>query len=233
MTTVRRRAPPPPPNAAPGQADDAAALFIDCDTGRAWTFAQIRAASVAFGQGLKHALGWAKGDVLATYAPNDVDTPVVNLGLHWAGGVATPANPTSTVGELARQLADSGAKALVTCAALLGPARDAARRVGLPLRNILLLGRDRDASGVHRHWTDLTAAAAPLVPAKTPVDPARDLAFLVYSSVSCDLVGQERLRHWLLIRLPRAPRVCPRASCSRTTTSSPTRCRCSRQKSAP
>lgn len=151
-----------------------------------------------FGQGLKHALGWRRGDVLALYAPNDVDTPVVNLGLHWAGGVASPANPAYTPGELARQLADSGARALVTTPALLGPARDAARRAGMRPCDILLLGADADAvpapgpgSGPGpgpaadrpRHWTALSAAGAAVPPAKTPVDPARDLAFLVYSSV--------------------------------------------------
>lgn len=197
-----------------------AALLVDCDTKRSYTFAQIKDHSVAFGKGLKHALKWAKGDVLAFFSPNSIDTPIVNLGLHWAGGVASPANPTYTVDELARQLADSHAKAVVTQKPFLQATRAAAQKVGLPLDRIILMGDARDETGEHRHWTDINAKGAWVQPGKTAIDPKKDLAYLVYSSV-----GPRALPPWTRDANtgPRAPPASPRASCSRTTTWSPTR----------
>ncbi|KND92210.1 putative 4-coumarate--CoA ligase 1 [Tolypocladium ophioglossoides CBS 100239] len=157
-------------------------LLVDCDTKRSYTFAQIRDRSIAFGKGLKHALKWAKGDVLAFFSPNSIDTPIVNLGLHWAGGVASPANPTYTVDELAQQLQDSRAKAIVTQKQFLEATRAAAQKAGLPLDRIFLLGDARDESGEHRHWTEIDASDAWIQPGKTAIDPEKDLAYLVYSS---------------------------------------------------
>ncbi|OAQ65775.2 4-coumarate-CoA ligase 2 [Pochonia chlamydosporia 170] len=102
----------------------------------------------------------------------------------WAGGVVCPANPTYTVTELARQLEDSNSKVLVTQKALLSVACEAARRVGIPLRNIVLIG---DRQNEYKHWTEVVAheTNGPL-PTKTPLDPKHDLAYLMYSSV-CEI----------------------------------------------
>ncbi|POR34527.1 Putative 4-coumarate--CoA ligase 1 [Tolypocladium paradoxum] len=174
-------------------------LLVDGDTKRSYTFAQIRDHSVAFGKGLKHALQWARGDVLAFFSPNSIDTPVVNLGLHWAGGVASPANPTYTVDELARQLDDSRAKAVVTQKQFLPATRAAAQRVGLPLDRIILMGDARDESGEHRHWTDIHATGARIQPGKTALDPKKDLAYLVYSSGTTGLPKGVMLTHYNMV----------------------------------
>ena len=123
--------------------------------------------------------------MLAFFTPNNIDTPVVNLGLHWAGGVASPANPSYTVDELARQLKDSGAKALITQAPVLDLALKAADGVGLSRDRVLLMGDARDSR--FKHWTDLTAKDAWFKPKRTTVNPKKDLAYLVYSSVSFTL----------------------------------------------
>ncbi len=157
------------------------ALLIDSVTGRSYNRAQMKELSIQFGQGLKHELGWSKGDVLAFFTPNNIDTPVVNLGLHWAGGVASPANPTYTVDELARQLKDSGAKALVTQTPFLDASIQAAEKVGLPKESIILLGDGRHSK--FRHWSEITAKGAWLAPRRPQVGPS-DVAYLVYSSVS-------------------------------------------------
>lgn len=159
------------------------AILIDGDTGRSYNIAQLRAHSITFGQGLQYVLQWTKGDVLAFFTPNSIDTPVLNLGLLWAGGVASPANPTYTAEELARQLADCNAKALVTQKPFLEMACRAAEMVNLSLDNILLLGDGRDVTGKFRHWTDITAEGALMQPTKTAIDPEKDAAYLVYSSV--------------------------------------------------
>lgn len=165
-------------------------LFIDGDTDHSYTYHDVKESSVQFGKGLKHNFNWQKGDVLAFFTPNCIDTPILTYGLHWAGGVASPANPTYTVDELARQLSDSKAAALVTQAPFLNKAVEAAQKAGIPLDRVLLMGDGKDASGKYRHWRDLTAKEAWLQPRKTVVDPKKDLAYLVYSSVSLNRLLQ-------------------------------------------
>jgi acyl-CoA synthetase (AMP-forming)/AMP-acid ligase II len=128
---------------------------------------------------------------MGLFTPNNIEVPVVNFAVHWAGGVASPANPTYTPEELAQQLKDSGAKALITQKPFLEIARKAAALVGLPAERILLLGEGRDETGVHRHWTDITAKRAKVQPQKAVIDPKKDLAYLVYSSVSMALLKVE------------------------------------------
>lgn len=159
-------------------------LFIDGDTDHSYTYDDVKESSVQFGKGLKHNFNWQKGDVLAFFTPNCIDTPILTYGLHWVGGVASPANPTYTVDELARQLSDSKAAALVTQAPFLNKAVEAAQKAGIPLDRVLLMGDGKDASGKYRHWRDVTAKGAWMQPRKTVVDPKKDLAYLVYSSVS-------------------------------------------------
>ncbi|PHH87828.1 hypothetical protein CDD83_8362 [Cordyceps sp. RAO-2017] len=181
----------------PREYPDDHTLFADSEAPaqRSYTFARVKELSVALGKGLKHRLGWSKGDTMALYSPNDIDTPVVGLGVHWAGGIVTPANPNYTAHDLTRQLRDSGAKALITHKAFLQSARRAAQDVGLPLDRVFLLGRDRDESGQHLHWTDITAADARVQPSQTAVDPKKDLAYLVYSSGTTGLPKGVMLTH--------------------------------------
>ena len=72
-------------------------LFVDIDTARSYTFAQLKTVAIAFGYGLKSAWEWKKGDVLALFTPNSIDTPAVVWGCHWAGGIVTTANPGTIV----------------------------------------------------------------------------------------------------------------------------------------
>ncbi len=122
--------------------------------------------------------------MLGFFSPNSIDTPVLNLGLHWAAGVASPANPTYTVEELARQLKDCGARLVVTQEAYLGSVLEAVRDVGLTERDVILMGDGRRAR--FKHWRDIVAEGERLTDiAKPPVDPKNDVAYLVYSSVRC------------------------------------------------
>lgn len=166
---------------------------------RSYTWAQLRGAATDFGRGLKALWGWRRGDVLAFYTPNDVDTAALTCGALWAGGVASPANPLYTVDELAFQLADSGAKGLATQLDLLPRAREAARRAGLPEDRIVLLGARGDPEGRVRHWSSLRPTAFTSRYAKTKVRPAKDLAFLVYSSGTTGLPKGVRLSHYNIV----------------------------------
>lgn len=180
---------------------------------RSYTHASLRAAATAFGRDvLKAQWGWRRGDVLAFFTPNDVDTAVLTCGCLWAGGVASPANPLYTVHELAFQLRNARARALVTQADFLPQATEAAARAGIPAERIILLGPQGSVSvggsggGAHkvRHWRELlltkpSSYVAAARHGKTTVRPREDLAFLVYSSGTTGMPKGVRLTHYNVI----------------------------------
>jgi 4-coumarate--CoA ligase len=125
---------------------------------------------------------WRKGDVLGLYLPNCIDTPSITWGTHWAGGIISPANPAYTVDELAFQLKDSRAKALVTQYPFLEIARAACKIAGIEEDMIALAGDERDPTGKFRHFTSIRNISGATRYRKTKIDPVKDLAFLVYSS---------------------------------------------------
>jgi 4-coumarate--CoA ligase len=156
-------------------------IYLDSETNRSYTFAQVRRTAIRFGQGLKANWNWHKNDVLAIYAPNCIDTPSITWGCHWAGGIVSPANPENTAKELAFQLRDARAKALVTHMSVLAVAKEAARIVGLPEQRIILMGDERDPASKFKHFTDINVSKA-RPQQRTKINAKEDLAYLVYSS---------------------------------------------------
>lgn len=148
-----------------------------------------------FGAGLKALWDWKKGDVLAFFTPNSIDTPALTWGCHWAGGIVAPANPAWTTEELAFHLKDSGAKALVTQLASLRLARGAAKQVGVPEDRIILLGDEKDPTMRFKHFSSIKNFSAVERYQRTRVDPKKDLAFLVYSSGTTGLPKGVMLSH--------------------------------------
>ncbi|KAK6436690.1 hypothetical protein LTR95_007111 [Oleoguttula sp. CCFEE 5521] len=161
---------------------DDKAIFVDAATSRSYSIAQVKQAASDFGKGLKGAWEWEKGDVLALYTPNSIDTPVVMWGTLWAGGIISPANPGYTVDELAFQLKDSGAKALCTQYDQLETALKAASIAGIPDDRVILLGDKKDETAKFKHFSSVRNVAGTSRYRRTKVDSDRDLAFLVYSS---------------------------------------------------
>ncbi|KAL8713619.1 MAG: hypothetical protein Q9220_002481 [cf. Caloplaca sp. 1 TL-2023] len=157
-------------------------IYQDSDTGRSYTYSQVKQTAIDFGKGLKAVWEWEKGDVLGLFTPNSIDTPAVLWGCHWAGGIVSPANPGYTADELTFQLKDSGAKGLVTQKALLATAVKAAERAGIPLDRIILLGDERDATVRFKHFQSVRNLAGTSRYRRTRPNPETDLAFLVYSS---------------------------------------------------
>jgi len=157
-------------------------IFVDPYTKRTYTYAQVKQVATDFGKGLKGLWDWQKGDVLGLYTPNSIDTPAVTWGCHFAGGVVSPANPGYTADELAFQLKDSGAKALVTQLPQLDVALDACKKVGIPNDRVILMGDEKDKKGNFKHFTSIRNISGTQRYRRTKIDPAKDLAFLVYSS---------------------------------------------------
>lgn len=157
-------------------------IYQDADTGRAYSYAQVKSTAIDLGKGLKAVWEWRKGDVLALFTPNCIDTPAVTWGVHWAGGIVSPANPGYTAEELAFQLRDSGAKALVTQKPYLKVAVEAAMQAGIPEDRIILVGDEKDETMRFKHFSSIKNFVGTSIYGRTKSNPKSDLAFLVYSS---------------------------------------------------
>ena len=200
-------------------------LFIDPITSDSYNHTTIRSAAEDFGRFLRSpspsspsspssstssttspspgGWNWQPADVFCFYTPNHIDTPAATWAVHWAGGICSPANPLYTASELAFQLSDSDAKALVTQEAFLPAALEAAARVGLPTERIVVMGelggRARELG--LRHWRDLKVPVGMddgkgvKKVERAKVDPEKDLCFLCYSSGTTGLPKGVRLTH--------------------------------------
>ncbi|KAJ5776911.1 hypothetical protein N7520_000157 [Penicillium odoratum] len=157
-------------------------LYQDADTQRHYTYKTLKDAALEFGKGLKANYDWKKGDVLALFTPNTIDTPVLMWGTLWAGGIVSPANPAYTADELAFQLKNSGARLLATQSSVLSVAREAAKKVGIREDHIILLGDQRDPEARFKHFTSVLNISRATRYRRHKINPESDVAFLVYSS---------------------------------------------------
>ncbi|MEV7859568.1 4-coumarate--CoA ligase family protein [Streptomyces hirsutus] len=119
--------------------------------------------------------GVRKGDVLALHSPNTIAFPLAFYAATRAGASVTTVHPLATAEEFGKQLADSGARWIVTVSPLLQTARRAAEIAG-GVEEILVC----DSAPGHRSLIDMLASTAP--EPQVAVDPVEDVAVLPYSS---------------------------------------------------
>ncbi|GAA2673339.1 long-chain-fatty-acid--CoA ligase [Actinoplanes palleronii] len=122
------------------------------------------------------ARGVRPGDRIALQLPNVPDFPVAYYGILKAGAIVVPLNVMLRAPEIAYQLADSGARVLITWSALLDEAAKGAAEAGLTE----LYAAGPAPSGAARPFAELTAPC----PGPLPLADrdAGDVAAIVYTS---------------------------------------------------
>jgi 4-coumarate--CoA ligase len=180
------------------QYPDSQIIYQDAATNKSYSYAAVKSMAEDFGKGLKSLLDWKKGDVLAMFAPNSIDTPAITFGTLWAGGVVSPANPGYTKAELTYQLKDSGARAIVTILSVLDTVKAACAEAGIPEECIFVLGEERDPLNRIKHWTSVRVTSGTSRYRPVKIAPKTDLAFLVYSSGTTGRPKGVELSHYNL-----------------------------------
>lgn len=163
---------------------------IDGLTGRAISYAELAEAAGSTAAGLA-ARGFGKGDVLAIWSPNLPEYAVAAFGAGLAGGIVTTINPLYNATELAHQLRDSGARALVTGPQFAAKASNAARSAAV--RDVFVFGQ----AGGAEPFTSLSESGGSLDPVE--VDPREDVAALLYSGSTTGLPKGVMLTHFNLV----------------------------------
>ena len=164
--------------------------LVDGVSGESLTYAELAASIRAYAGALAHR-GLVKGDVVAVLSPNSIEFPVVFHGACMAGLIVTTINVLAPPEEVAKQLADSGAKLLVTVEAFLDRARAAAAIAGV--EDLVLT----DQAAGFESVANLVMSG--FEPPTVGFDVVEDLAALPYSSGTTGVAKGVMLTHHNLV----------------------------------
>lgn len=149
---------------------------VDGVSGAGTTFRSLLAQIDAVA-GAMAARGFGVGDVVALHAPNVPAYVTVFHGLLRAGVTVTTVNALATGPDITKQLADSGARLMITVSPLLAAGQAGARGAGLTDEQLVVLD-----GGVEGYATLADLLADPHPAPDVSFDPATHLAVLPYSS---------------------------------------------------
>jgi long-chain acyl-CoA synthetase len=156
-------------------------------SGRELSFTTIYERACAFANALR-AAGVGRGDVVALHLPNCPQYPIAYYGTLLAGATFSPTNPLLPPADLAAQLADCGAVAVVGWVPA-APALAAVRN-RTDVRLVVLTDRAQGLDPGHRVALDAVPGAvdfeqfhadAPTTDPHVEIDVHRDLAHLAYT----------------------------------------------------
>jgi long-chain acyl-CoA synthetase len=152
------------------------------------SFTELGRRSHAVAAGLAER-GVGRGDVVAVHLPNCLQYPAVYYGVLLAGATFSPTNPLLPPADLAAQLTDSGARALVTWEPVLPVVR--AALAGTGVQTVVVTGPQQIADPTAPvdladlpgavSLADLLAADPADARRDADLDPAADLAHLAYT----------------------------------------------------
>ena len=137
--------------------------------------------------------GLAAGDRVGLQLPNIPEFVIAYFGILSAGGVVVPMNVLLKAPEIEFQLRDSGAVALISCAAAADEAVKGADASGV--RSLFFAGPEVQVTG-GASFGDLLAGDAP-EPQLAPVSPA-DPAVIIYTSGTTGTPKGAVLSHFTL-----------------------------------
>lgn len=156
-------------------------------------------AAIEFGRGLIVLCNLKQGDPVLLVSNNDVDVPVAVLGILWAGGIVSPANPTYTASELAHQIADTGSKSIVVHSAALKATQQACLQLGLTDVKLVGIGSCKQDIKLATPMSSVRICGAANPNLRRPDVHTDDLAFLVYSSGTTGKPKGVMLSHYNII----------------------------------
>ncbi|MDP9440973.1 MAG: AMP-binding protein [Actinomycetota bacterium] len=167
------------------------AALVDAGSGRTVSYGELASAVGRAAEGL-HARGVRKGDVFAIWCPNSPEFVTAYYAALSIGAVVTPVNPVATAGDLAKQLAITSARWLLTTPELFAKAGGADSPSTGGLREVFVVG---EAAGATPFVSLLgESGAAPCV----DVGPD-DVALLPFSSGTTGLPKAVVLTHRNLV----------------------------------
>ncbi|TNY34465.1 class I adenylate-forming enzyme family protein [Thermomonospora catenispora] len=156
--------------------------------GRDVSFAEVARQAARFAHGLR-ARGIGRGDVVALHLPNIIQFPIAYYGTLLAGAVFSPCNPLLPPDDLAFQLEDCGAAAVVTLDFVAGSLAQVLNRTKVRTVIIAPLGEGpADVKGLcdgafAECGVDFAAVGEgqPDTLPEVDIDPRADLAHIAYT----------------------------------------------------
>ncbi|KAJ0239250.1 4-coumarate--CoA ligase-like 6 [Hirschfeldia incana] len=82
------------------------AAFVDSSTGFSISYAELQTLVKSIAAGIHHDLGIKQGDVVSLVLPNSIYFPLLFLSLISLGAVVTTINPSSSFGEIKKQVSE-------------------------------------------------------------------------------------------------------------------------------